>query len=295
MAIMGLEEFAGHLEATGDYRVLRRIKPREVIMPDDGGSHLTGIILDTETTGLDHRADEIIELGMIKFEFDTAGQIFRVVDEFQGFREPLLPITPEITKITGITMDMVSGQSIDPDKVEAFISDTVIVIAHNAAFDRPFCEKPWKGFAGKSWACSMSEIDWQAQGFEGQMLGYILAGCGLFHDGHRAVEDCRALLEILARPLPSGALTLKQLLDRARLATVRIWAEGAPFSKKDILKARDYRWSDGSDGGRKSWWRDVPETAFADEMAFLRGIYGREPGTPTKRLTAFDRFSARTE
>ena len=62
------EAAARMLEATGDYRVLRRLQPRPVIvsrLPCEGEK--IAIILDTETTGLDHTRDEVIELGMVAF------------------------------------------------------------------------------------------------------------------------------------------------------------------------------------------------------------------------------------
>ena len=72
-----------------------------------------GIILDTETTGLDYRRHEIIELGMVMFTYGAEG-IRDVVGVFDELREPGEPIAPDITRITGITDDMVAGQSIDP-------------------------------------------------------------------------------------------------------------------------------------------------------------------------------------
>ena len=139
-------------------------------------------------------------------------------------------------------------------------------------------------------------MNWAEEGSDGNRLSYLLNGCGLFHDGHRAVEDCRALLELLARPLAvSGELGMKCLLDTARRPTVRIWAEHSPFESKDQLKARGYRWSDGSDGRPKSWWVEVDEKDVAEELQFLESvIYQREIDLPTKRLTAFDRFSDRS-
>ena len=51
---------------------------------------------------------------------------------------------------------------------------------------------------------------------------------------------------------------------------------------------------DGADGSRKAWWVDVLETAYAEELTFLRTeIYGREVDLPKRRITAFDRFSER--
>ena len=71
-----LERIAAALEATGDYRVLRRVTRRTRIHDDDGSVKKIGVILDVETTGLDPVRDEVIELGMTRFEFDAAGRVF---------------------------------------------------------------------------------------------------------------------------------------------------------------------------------------------------------------------------
>lgn len=89
---------------------------------------------------------------------------------------------------------MVSGQRIDPDAVETFVSDTVLVIAHKANFDRTFAERywpVWPVFERKPWAYSATEVEWRKHGFDGSRLGYLLAGVGLFHRAHRAIDDCR--------------------------------------------------------------------------------------------------------
>jgi hypothetical protein len=46
-----------------------------------------------------------------------------------------------VTALTGITDEMVAGQRIDEAVVSAFVKDAVIVIAHNAGFDRKFAER----------------------------------------------------------------------------------------------------------------------------------------------------------
>lgn len=131
--------------------------------------------------------------------------------------------------------------------------------------------------------------------FEGSRLGYLLNGAGLFHQAHRAVDDCHALLEILAFELPMiGKPALAVLLEQARKKTMRVWAEQSPFDLKDSLKRRGYRWSDGNDGRPRSWYIDVDESKLGDEIAFLKTeIYLRDVEPRLQTLTAFDRFSVR--
>lgn len=283
------------LDRSAEYRVLRRLVARPLYTPTVGQDTKVGILLDTETTGLDHRTDEIIELGMVKFDYQPDGRIAGVRDTFSAFNEPSAPIPPDITALTGITDGMVAGHKIDDAAVSAFVDDAVIVIAHNSGFDRKFAEQYWPVFEQRAWACSATEVNWRAHGFAGAQLGYLLNGAGFFHQAHRAVDDCHALLELLAFELPTTAApALALLLENARKPTMRLWAEQSPFDLKDSLKKRGYRWSDGSDGRPKSWYVDVSEAAVDDEVAFLRTeIYMRDVEPSVQRLTAFNRFSSR--
>jgi DNA polymerase-3 subunit epsilon len=190
---------------------------------------------------------------------------------------------------------MVAGQSIDPAEVVSFLEAAALIVAHNARFDRRFAERFCETFVTRPWACSMSEVNWAEEGFEGTRLGYLAMHCGLFFDGHRAVHDCEATLEILARPLPkSGVTGLARLLHNARQPTCRIWAVEAPFECKDRLKARGYRWNGDGKGQPRAWYVDVPELLQEEELRFLRQeIYGREVTLPEQRITAYDRFSER--
>jgi DNA polymerase-3 subunit epsilon len=134
---------------------------------------------------------------MVKFDYAPDGRIICVKDTFSAFNEPSAPIPPEITAMTGITDDMVAGHRIDEAAVNAFVDGAVVTIAHNSGFDRKFSERYWPVFETKAWACSATEIDWRQHGFAGAQLGYLLNGAGFFHQAHRAVDDCHALLEIL--------------------------------------------------------------------------------------------------
>ena len=291
-----LESMARTLQASGQYSVLRRLHPRSVVTPNEGSATRKAIFVDVETTGLDPSRDEVIELAMIPFTYGLDGQIFEVGTPFQCFREPIRPIPSEITTLTGITDEMVAGHTIDPSKLIEIVDGAALVIAHNAAFDRRFCEILSPVFALKPWACSMTQVDWKAEGFEGTKLAYLAMGAGFFYDRHRASHDCLAAIELLAMTLPvSRKPAMSHLLERARRPTWRIWAEDAPFELKGLLKARGYRWNGEGNANPRGWYIDVEDDVKEQEIAFLRSeIYQRESDLLVKRVTALERFSTRT-
>lgn len=290
------DDLVRELEDTGRFRILRKLVPRPIINRQDSPFNKLAVLIDTETTGLLHNKDEVIEIGAVAFTYSDDGSFGDVVGVFNGLCQPSMPIPPEITRLTGITDELVAGHSINIETLEALIEPADLIIAHNASFDRPFCEKLSSLFIHKAWACSNSEISWTDHGFEGTKLGYLLGQSGLFHDGHRATDDCHALLEILLRQVgETKVLPFSELLKASRKTRIRIYAENSPFDLKDHLKSRGYRWSDGSDGRPKAWWIEIDEADYAEELHYLRtDIYRWKEAAPLSiKLSAQDRFKAK--
>lgn len=291
-----LDAMAAELEASGDYRVLRRLRPLTPgATPDDPRQLRSGLYLDVETTGLDFEREEIIQLAMLPFTYTLAGEIVAVGESFDRLRQPSRPISAEITRLTGITNEDVAGKAIAPEEVGDFAASADLVIAHNAAFDRPFVEAFAPALAEKPWACSMADVDWRAEGFEGTKLEYLAMEMGFFYDKHRALEDCMAGVSILSRPLPrSGETALARLLGNARRASLRVYATDAPFEAKDALRARRYRWSNGEDGRPRAWWIEIPEENYEAELEWLgKKVYRRAVELAPVRITAKERYSVR--
>jgi len=259
------------LEASGDYRVIRRYRPAPpaVLRGDEGDA--SGLLLDLETTGLDPASDKIIQLAVVPFRFvRETGAILGAGAPVVFFEDPGRPIPAEVVRLTGITDEDVRGQRIDDVLIESIAAETTLVIAHNAGFDRPFSERRLPFFRDRHWACSQREIPWKERGLGSGALEFLLLRhAGVFFEGHRADHDCLALLHLLGLPFPSGETPLQLLLASARKKSYRIWAIGSPFDRKDDLKRRGYRFNNGEDKRPKSWYRDVSAAEEPAERAWL--------------------------
>jgi DNA polymerase-3 subunit epsilon len=278
-----------------DYRVLRRLIPRHSFAPSAPGQVLqTGVVLDTETTGLSSQDDQVIELGMIAFEFDPVlGTVHSVREVFDELEDPERPIPPETTQVHHITDAMVQGKRINDTTVEKIVAEASVIIAHNASFDRPFVEKRWPVFKDKQWVCSIKDIDWKSEGVGSAKLEYLLQTQGIFYEAHRAETDCWALLELLNAVLPqSQQPALLRLLESLNQPQVRLYATGSPFDSKDLLKARGYRWSPEI----KCWHRQLGgDKALQEELSWLKNrVYqGKHASVDIETLGGLVRHSDR--
>lgn len=275
--------------------MLRRFRPRDSYHLGAEGTVRQALVVDVETTGIDPRADRIIEFAAVPFTYVAeTGQVVAVQTALGGLEDPGRPIPPEVTEITGINDDMVRGHRLDEAALVSAMTGAQLVIAHNAAFDRKFVERRLPAARGQRWACSHREVPWHRLGRGSRSLEYLLIEhAGIFFDGHRAEIDCRALIHLLAEPVTSGEIPLRLLLESARKRSARIWALGAPFESKDLLKGRGYRWSGGEEGRPKAWHTEVAFDEQEAEFAWLRQqVYGgRDGGWKVDLLDAKTRYA----
>jgi len=104
------------------------------------------VVVDVETTGWLADAAGITEIGAVRL---ADGQL---VAEFSALVNPLMPIPPNITTLTGITDEMVSDAPTIDQVLPRFIEFAAgaVIVAHNAPFDLGFltaacasCGIPW--------------------------------------------------------------------------------------------------------------------------------------------------------
>jgi len=284
------------LVASGNYKVLRRLQlPVGPINVDCQATTSVGLVVDVETTGLDPARHKIIELGVRRFRYNDKGEILRLDHPYNWLEDPGEPLDPLTTALTGLTDEMVAGQTIDDRIAGSLFRSAEICIAHNAAFDRLFIDRRLPDCAEMAWACSLQEVDWRRRGFDGtgRALGWLLTQCGWFNEAHRTEADVDAVLAILQHESIDGTTALAELLANANQPSWLISAVGAHFDVKDSLKARGYRWN----GNDTVWYRHIADAVRDEELAWLAdNVYAerfrpRMDGPSVREITRFTRYS----
>lgn len=96
------------------------------------------VFFDVETTGLDHTADQVIEIAAVKTNDKLrAVSSFHETIRLESGRE----LSPFITEITGLDAESLANSPAERDTLEKFaefVSDDSIIVAHNAPFDISF-------------------------------------------------------------------------------------------------------------------------------------------------------------
>lgn len=230
--------------------------------PPAGNENLRkALVLDTETTGMEPDEHHVIEIGLRGFWFDKdTGAIVAVEPGFSQLQDPGVPLSERITQITGLTDEDLKGKSIDWSQVDRAVEAAHVIIAHNAAFDRPFVEKKCTTSHGKIWACSLKQIDWETKGFPVHKLEILPLYHGVFSDSHRALSDVNALLYLLTMP---GYLN--ELLANARRPIALVAVLDSPYETKDLLRERRYTW----DRDLRHWKKVVYRVSLAEEIKWI--------------------------
>ncbi len=281
-----LEALAQQLSASADYRVLRRLGPLDLQTSTNAvGPVKRALLLDVETTGLSYATDSIIELGLILFSYDTStGRLVQVLAAESWLQDPGRPIPEHIAKLTGINDDDVRGQKIDEQRVRELAEGVGLIIAHNAAFDRPFVDRRLPFLAEIHWGCSMNDVPWQHMNMPSLKLEFLLyTHASAFLDTHhRALDDCRATLHILATPFIDASLPLQHLRTNCGKPRVHIAAVGSRFDTKDVLRERGYKWTGDNGAPPKTWCKEILQADLEAEQQWMQQhVYGTHPGQPT--------------
>lgn len=157
--------------------------------------------IDIETTGLDDKRDQIIEIGIVIANMDE------VIEKKNYLINTDSRISQEIEKLTGITNDLLKreGGSLENALYELTkLIGNKIVVFHNSRFDLKFLMKAYKDINQKPplWEIrdtlriSKKKLP-HLKNYQLQSVSKELDCC--FLPTHRAIEDCLATWEVYVK------------------------------------------------------------------------------------------------
>lgn len=185
-------------------------------------SHRPLVFLDIETTGASARYARITEIGALRVENH------KVVATYKQLVNPEEPIPPFITRMTGITNEMVweapTFRGI-ADDLELFLSDAVFV-AHNVNFDYSFIKAEYERIGNKFNMDRMCSVKLSRKLYpehRSHALDRVIERLGIDvtnPNRHRAFDDAEVIWKFVQKEYERLNLdlfkTMDQLLVRAR-------------------------------------------------------------------------------
>ena len=156
-------------------------------------------IIDIETTGGIATRDKITEIGLIIVEDGE------VIDQFESLINPERSIPYEITRITGITNEMVEGAPKFYELAKDIILKTegCIFVAHNVHFDYGFIKQEFQNLGytySRKKLCTLQLSRRFFRGLKSYSLGNLIQHFDIaVKDRHRAMEDAKATLVLFQK------------------------------------------------------------------------------------------------
>jgi DNA polymerase-3 subunit epsilon len=205
----------------------------------------TVLICDVETTGVDREKDRVIELGCIRWSVEYR----TILELFSGLVSA--PANPA-EAVNGIPeAALVAYEGTEPwQTFEAMAARSDAVCAHQADFDRAFCE-PWatRVTQDMTWICTREDVKWPRAGTGTSLIATALAHGVAVVAAHRAINDCLTLVRLF-EAVPDIAERLEAGLAHAMLPKARL-VSLAPYEDRAIVKDNGFKW----DPQRREWWR----------------------------------------
>ena len=164
------------------------------------------VIFDFETTGLSAKANEIIEIGALKYHQGEC------IDKFHSMVKPEKGVPERITRITGIDASMVKDAPPLEDIFREFLKFIrgSILFAHNMSFDKSFLLKACESVSftlNYPFYCTMKMARFILPNLERHNLDTVAEHYNIsFTERHRSIGDVEVTAQLLMHMLQESEL-----------------------------------------------------------------------------------------
>ena len=158
-------------------------------------------IVDIETTGSWSASTGITEIAILVHDTE------KVVDSFQTLINPGSPVLPFVTKLTGITNEMLRDAPPFPEVAKQIweMTDDCVFVAHSVNFDFSYIHRAFKGLGAdfrRKKLCTVRLSRKIFPGYSSYSLGNICSSLGIdFRQRHRAMGDAMATVKLFEKCL----------------------------------------------------------------------------------------------
>lgn len=217
------------------------------------------LIVDTETSSLDPKDGQLLELGAVLWSvkhhtlIECRSWLFtartNAAIAVNGISEGLL-------QTSGRTRAVIFDEDIERFRP----ANTVPIVAWGADFDRKWLPE----LAEHPWICAMDDLEWPRPSGSKALVAVALAhGVGVV-DVHRALADCLTLARLFERAAELGA-DIPAMLTRGLRpkALYEVADKGFDEARNKLAKENGFRWNpDARAWQRRMAAEDVPKLPF---------------------------------
>ena len=205
------------------------------------------LIIDTETTGLDEKNDQVIEIGCILFNVPSKSVLSQL-----SF---LLPVKNNQAEfINRISAEVSNIPQPWNDSLKLFlklVSYSDFIVAHNVEFDKKWFDDKHLPSLNKNWICSLDDIDWsflKSLKSRPSITDLSIAFNIPVWNLHRALTDCYYLSEVFKR-----CENLQEILINASQPRY-LYKAIVSYEDRTLAKNAGFRWNSPVQG---AWTRKL--------------------------------------
>ena len=207
------------------------------------------LIIDTETTGLDEKKDEVIEVGCILFNVPSKSVLSQL-----SFLLPVKNNQAEfINKISSEISNIPQPWNDSLNLFLKLVNYADFIVAHNVEFDKKWFNDKNLPSLNKNWICSLDDIDWSSikslksrPSITDLSIAFNIPVWNL----HRALTDCYYLSEVFKR-----CENLQEILIKASQPRY-LYKAIVSYEDRTLAKNAGFRWNSPVQG---AWTRKLSE------------------------------------